>query len=103
MKVLGPTDMILGMKISKTPKEISFDLAHNIERTLHKFDFYNTKLISTLVEFSIALKNMSESMSQLKYSQLIGSLLYISNKTRPDISYAVGRLSRYTSHPSKDH
>ena len=42
-------------------------------------------------------------MSQLKYSQLIGSLLYIFNKTRPDISYAVGILSRCTSNPSREH
>ena len=42
-------------------------------------------------------------MSQLKYSQLMGSLLYISNRTRPDISYAVGRMNRYTSNPSREH
>ena len=42
-------------------------------------------------------------MSQLKYSQLISSLLYISNRTRPDISYVVGRLSRYISNPSRKH
>lgn len=34
---------------------------------------------------------------------MIGSLLYIANRTRPNISYAVGRLSRYTSNPSKEH
>jgi len=42
-------------------------------------------------------------VSQLKYSQLIGSLLYISNKTTLEISYAVGRLSRYTSNPSREY
>ena len=42
-------------------------------------------------------------MAQLEYSQLIGSLLYISNRIRLDISYAVGRLSKYTSNPSREH
>ena len=92
--------MILGMKISKTSDGISLSLAHNIERMLHKFDFYNTKLISTPYDSSIVLmKNTSEPVSQLKYSQLIGSLLYIYNGIRPNISYVIGRLSRYTSNP----
>jgi len=39
-------------------------------------------------------------VSQLKYSQLIDLLLYISNRIRPDISYAVSRLTRYTSNPN---
>ena len=48
-------------------------------------------------------KNTGEHVSQLEYSQLIGSLFYISNKTKPDISYVVGRLSRYTSNHSKEY
>ena len=104
MKDLGLANIILGMKISKTSNEISFSLALSIERMLYKFDFYNSKPISTPYDSSIALKkNMSEPVSQLKYSQLISSLLYISNRIRPDISYAVGRLSRYTSNPSREH
>ena len=96
--------MILGMKIFKTSNGNFLSLAHSIERMLYKFDFYNSKPISSPYDSSIALKkNMCEPVSQLKYSQLIGSLLYISNKTRPDISYAVGRLSRYTSNSSKEH
>ena len=46
---------------------------------------------------------MGEPVSQLKYSQLIGSLLCISNMTRSDISYVVGRLSRDNSSPSREH
>ncbi|XP_028099932.1 uncharacterized protein LOC114299410 [Camellia sinensis] len=48
-------------------------------------------------------KNNGALVSQLRYSQIIGSLLYIANKTRPDIVYAVGRLSRHTYIPGKDH
>ena len=29
--------------------------------------------------------------------------MYITNCTRPDIAYAVGRLSRYTSNPNNEH
>ena len=78
MKDLGPADMILGMKISKTANEISLSLTHSIERMLHKFEFYNSKPISTPYNSSISLKNTGEPVSQLKYSQFIGSLLYIS-------------------------
>jgi len=70
MKNLGPTDMILGMKISRTSNEISLSLAHNTEKMLQKFNFYNSKSISTPYDSSIALKkNTCEHVSQLKYSQ----------------------------------
>ena len=84
------------MKISKTSDGISLSLAHGIERMLHKFDFYNSKPIFIPYDFSISLKkkNTGEPVSQLKYSQLICSLLYISNMTRLDISYAVLTLKK---------
>ena len=92
------------MKISRTPNEISMSLSHTIERILHKFDSYNSKPIFISNDSSISLKkNTSEPVFQLKYSQFIGSLLYIFNKTKPDISYAAGRLSRYNSNPNREY
>jgi len=102
-KDLCLTDMILGMKIFRTPNGIFLSLSHSIERILHKFDFYNSKPISTLYDSSLALKNTGEHVSQLEYSKLIGSFLYISNRIRPDISNVVGRLSKYTSNPSREY
>src|SRR5699024_5183462 len=37
------------------------------------------------------------------YRSLIGSLLYISNITRPDICFAVNYLSRFMQNPTKQH
>ena len=34
---------------------------------------------------------------------MIGCLLYVQIGTRPDISFAVSRLARYTSNPSPQH
>ncbi|KAL5803048.1 hypothetical protein ACOSQ4_031353 [Xanthoceras sorbifolium] len=48
-------------------------------------------------------KNKGKSISQLEYSRVIGSLMYLMNCTRPDIAYAVSKLSRYTSNPGADH
>ena len=40
---------------------------------------------------------------QLKYSQIIGSLMYLASATRLDISFAVSKLSRFVSNPGNDH
>ncbi|KAJ0855829.1 putative RNA-directed DNA polymerase transcription factor bZIP family [Helianthus annuus] len=47
--------------------------------------------------------NEGVAVSQLEYSRAIGSLMYAMISTRPDIAYAVGKLSRYTSNPGASH
>ena len=37
------------------------------------------------------------------YPELVGSLLWLSINTRPDISYAVSQVSRYTNDPGIKH
>jgi hypothetical protein len=47
--------------------------------------------------------NKKDTKDQLKYSQIVGSLVYLASATRPDISFAVSKLSRYISNPGDDH
>ena len=51
MKDLGPANILLGMKISKSSNGIFLTLAHSIERMLYKFYFYNSKPTSTPYDF----------------------------------------------------
>ena len=44
-----------------------------------------------------------EQMKNKPYAQLIGSLMYAQVCTRPDLSYAVGILSRFQSNPGIEH
>ncbi len=37
------------------------------------------------------------------YREMVGSLLYIANRTRPDISFSVSELSRFVSNPGPVH
>ena len=39
----------------------------------------------------------------MRYSQIIGSLMYLASATRPDISFAVCKLSRFVLNPGDDH
>ena len=48
-------------------------------------------------------KNKGESISQVEYSRVIGSLMYLMNYTRPNMAYTVSKLSRYMSNPGADH
>jgi hypothetical protein len=42
-------------------------------------------------------------MSRVPYSSTVGSLMYAMVYTRPDISHAVGVVSRYMNNPGKEH
>ena len=48
-------------------------------------------------------KNQRIARDQLRYSQIFGSLMYLASATRPNISFAVSKLSRFVSKPGDDH
>ncbi|GJX49095.1 zinc finger, CCHC-type containing protein [Tanacetum coccineum] len=61
-------------------------------------------LVSTPMDTSEKLMpNNGQAVSQLEYSRVIGCLMYDMTCTRPDIAFAVGKLSRYTSNPGTQH
>ncbi|GKD42311.1 zinc finger, CCHC-type containing protein [Tanacetum coccineum] len=53
-------------------------------------------LVSTLIDTSEKLMpSNGQAVSQLEYSRVIGCLMYAMTCTRPDIAFAVGKLSSY--------
>ncbi|GJR72475.1 zinc finger, CCHC-type containing protein [Tanacetum coccineum] len=104
MKDMGEADVILGIKIKRENKGIVITQSHYIEKILKKFNREDCSPVSTPMDPVEKLKpNTGKPVDQLEYSRAIGCLMYAMTSTRPDIAYAVGRLSRFTSNPSRQH
>jgi Fe2+ transport system protein FeoA len=104
MKDLGKVDTILGIKVTKNSGGFYLSQSHYIESVINKFKHLNIKDCSTPLDPSSKLmKNDGREIAQLEYASAIGSLMYAVQCTRPDIAFAISKLSRFTSNPSNDH
>ena len=75
-----------------------------MEKILNRFGHSDYKLVSTPFDASVILrKNKRIMRDQLRYSQIIDSLMYLASVTRLDISFTVSKLSRFVSNPGDDH
>jgi hypothetical protein len=105
MKDLGEADVILNIKLVKESSGgVVFSQSHYVEKVLCRFGYSDCKPISTAYDAIIILrKNKRIMRDQLRYSQINGSLKYLASATRPDISFAVSKLSQFVSNPGDDH
>ena len=104
MKDMGLADVILGVKILRTSDGLVLSQSHYVDKILDKFSNDDSGVARTPIDVNLHMsKNRGESVSQLEYSRVIESLMYLMSCTRPDIAYAVSKLSRYTSNPNGDH
>jgi hypothetical protein len=104
MKDIGPADVILNIKLIKSEYGITLNQSHCAEKILSRFGFEECKISRTPYDASIKLRKFEGGgKDELRYSQIIGSLMYLAGATRPDISYVVSKISRFTSNPRDDH
>nr|CAE02929.3 OSJNBa0014K14.1 [Oryza sativa Japonica Group] len=94
MKDLGVADVILNIKLIRGENGITLLQSHYVEKILNRFGYIDTCCFA---------RTRKIARNQLEYSQIIGSLMYLASATRPDISFAVSKLSRFTSNPGDDH
>ncbi|GKB58909.1 retrovirus-related pol polyprotein from transposon TNT 1-94 [Tanacetum coccineum] len=104
MKDMGLADVILGIKIIRTHNGLVLSQAHYVDKILNTHNAGDSGQARTPIDTSMHLsKNRGLGVAQLEYSRIIGMLMYLMTGTRPDLAYAVSRLSRYTSNPSYAH
>lgn len=104
---MGEATCFLGMDIQRDRNARTITLTQHrlISDVLHKYGLEESKPLLTPLSTATKLTKDGESLdtSTYGYSQLIGSLMYISVCTRPDISQAVGALARYMATPTVTH
>jgi hypothetical protein len=104
MKDMGEDDVILNIKLTKGENVITLTQSHYVKKVLSCFGYKDNKSSPTPYDHILVLrKNKRIDRDQLRYSQIIGSLMYLASATRANISFAVSKLSRFTSNPGDDH
>jgi hypothetical protein len=101
MKDLGSLKKIIGIKVTDAEDKITIDQELYIEETLRKFRMEDCKPIATpmAIKSNKYIQDEGPFEDENLFKQLVGSLIYLSNNTRPDICYAVNQLARNMQKP----
>ena len=105
---MGELKNFLGVAVNqeKNPDSIWIGQPAYTQRVLNKFGMDQAKPVLTPVDASAKLVKTGEDEErgdQVKYQSAVGSLLYLSMWTRPDITYAVSNAAKFCSNPSNNH
>ncbi|KAI3720027.1 hypothetical protein L6452_20934 [Arctium lappa] len=113
MKDLGRTKYCLGLQIEHMHNGILVHQSNYVEKVLKRFNMDKANPLSTpMVVRSLNIDNdpfrpceENEDVlgPEVPYLSAIGALMYLTNCTRPDISFAVNLLARFSSSPTKRH
>jgi len=110
---LGPISHILGIDIKRESLTGNLRLSQTryIKDLINKFNFNDAKEVVTPLDANIKISKdlcpqTDEERIEMKkkpYRELVGSLIYLANASRPDIAFAANALSRFCSNPGTAH
>ncbi|KAM7516588.1 hypothetical protein LguiA_006171 [Lonicera macranthoides] len=113
MKDLGIAKQILGIRIyrDREKKQLYLSQEKYIEKVLERFKMNKAKVVSCPLasHFKLSTKHSPSiekeirDMERVPYASAVGSLMYAMVCTKPDITHAVGVVSRFLSNPGRDH
>jgi hypothetical protein len=105
--ILGNAHYFVGLEIERDREAhtLKIDQKRMTSELVSKYGMTTAKVKTTPLSPSTQLMKEGKPLdkTQFGYSELIGSLLYLSVCTRPDIAQAVGALARYMANPMEEH
>lgn len=108
IKDIGHATECIGIRINQSRTKIEIDQEKYIVELLKKYNMYDCKSVKTPSDPNVKLtvqtiNESSEITGTVPYQEIVGSLLYLSQGTRPDIAYAVNDVSRFNAKHSIEH
>lgn len=111
LKTLGKTRKLLGVEFEENSNLLSIHQLNYIEDVCNRFKEYLPPISSLPIAKGIVFSKSQSPKSQQEidemhkypYSNLLGCLAFLANRTRPDISYAVNIFSQFQSNPGMFH
>jgi hypothetical protein len=105
---LGEAKEFLGMRIirDRSKKILTLDQEDYLEKVIKRFNVNGMKPAKTPMPqgyIPIISTEAPDPKTRTAFQQVIGSVLYLMLGTRPDIGYAVIKLSQMSANPTKEH
>ena len=103
---LGEPVKIVGIEIALGDCSVTISQCQYLESILQKEGMDRANPVGMLLEHNTKFEPNPDGnvgSRSNSYARLMGELQFIANATRPDIAYAVSKLSSYTANPSMQH
>ena len=106
MTNMGNLSYCLGIGVRQGEGWLQIQQRHFLLNIVKRFGLEDAHPVATPADVSVTLEaddGVSKLVDQQNYQQIIGSLLYASGGTRPDVTFIVGVLARYCGYPNQLH
>lgn len=104
MKDLGRLNHFLGMDFSQSDGCVKVSQKRYVEKILERFDMHECRVRDTPCDQKLDYTEDAPKMVDVKkYREAVGSLIYLTTCTRPDLCFVVSKLSQYFAEPTDEH
>ena len=107
MKNLGPAQATLGIEIirDRPNRKLFTSQSEYTKEILDRFGMSYSKHVATPMDrsYSELVRQESAPANDVPYRQVIGSLMYLLIGSRPDLVFAIGKLSQHAESPANFH
>lgn len=93
----------VGMELTRNANTISVSQSGYIARVLERFGMTDAKPLCSPMDPTVRLDDKDSKDVDVPYREAIGCLNYVSTISRPDITFAVNTLARYSGNPKAVH
>lgn len=103
VKELSKLSQFLGMNIERCGKIMTIDQEQYIDIIANILKLAYCNPVHTPIKKSLKLTKYDENTNCRSIDPLIGSLMYVTMETTPDVCFRVNNTSKFQSSPSSEH